>query len=268
MADLLRKPFGTHGKVHEITPASAGWRYVGFSLYRLRPGESAAEATGATEVILVLVEGRARIHAAGQDWGVLGERMNVFERTPPQCLYVPNGQDWSLVAETDCTVAVCAAPGRGNHPARRIGPGGIALTERGRGTNTRYVHNIAMEAEDYCDSLLVTEVFTPAGHWSSYPSHRHDEDDFPRITYLEETYYHRINPAQGFGIQRVYTEDGTLDETMAVQDGDVVLVPRGHHPCGAPYGFEMYYLNVMAGPRRNWRFQPDPAVTWILDRDA
>lgn len=268
MADLLRKPFGTHGKVHEITPASAGWRYVGFSLYRLRPGESAAEATGATEVILVLVEGRARIHAAGQDWGVLGERMNVFERTPPHCLYVPNGQDWSLVAETDCTVAVCAAPGRGNHPARRIGPGGIALTERGRGTNTRYVHNIAMEAEDICDSLLVTEVFTPAGHWSSYPSHRHDEDDFPRITYLEETYYHRINPAQGFGIQRVYTEDGTLDETMAVQDGDVVLVPRGHHPCGAPYGFEMYYLNVMAGPRRNWRFQPDPAVTWILDRDG
>ncbi|MFC5739794.1 5-deoxy-glucuronate isomerase [Sinirhodobacter huangdaonensis] len=268
MADLLRKPFGTHGKVHEITPASAGWRYVGFSLYRLRPGESAAEATGATEVILVLVEGRARIHAAGQDWGVLGERMNVFERTPPHCLYVPNGQDWSLVAETECTVAVCAAPGRGNHPARRIGPGGIALTERGRGTNTRYVHNIAMEAEDICDSLLVTEVFTPAGHWSSYPSHRHDEDDFPRITYLEETYYHRINPAQGFGIQRVYTEDGTLDETMAVQDGDVVLVPRGHHPCGAPYGFEMYYLNVMAGPRRNWRFQPDPAVTWILDRDG
>lgn len=268
MADLLRKPFGTHGKVHEITPASAGWRHVSFSLYRLRPGESAAEATGATEVILVLVEGRARIHAAGQDWGVLGERMNVFERTPPQCLYVPNGQDWSLVAETECTVAVCAAPGRGNHPARRIGPGGIALTERGRGTNTRYVHNIAMEAEDICDSLLVTEVFTPAGHWSSYPSHRHDEDDFPRITYLEETYYHRINPAQGFGIQRVYTEDGTLDETMAVQDGDVVLVPRGHHPCGAPYGFEMYYLNVMAGPRRNWRFQPDPAVTWILDRDG
>ncbi|RBP80682.1 5-deoxyglucuronate isomerase [Rhodobacter sp. 140A] len=268
MADLLRKPFGTHGKVHEITPASAGWRHVGFSLYRLRPGESAAEATGATEVILVMIEGRARIHAAGQDWGVLGERMNVFERTPPQCLYLPNGQDWSLVAETDCTVAVCAAPGRGNHPARRIGPGGIALTERGRGTNTRYVHNIAMEAEDICDSLLVTEVFTPAGHWSSYPSHRHDEDDFPRITYLEETYYHRINPAQGFGIQRVYTEDGTLDETMAVQDGDVVLVPRGHHPCGAPYGFEMYYLNVMAGPRRNWRFQPDPAVTWILDRDG
>jgi 5-deoxy-glucuronate isomerase len=268
MADLLRKPFGTHGKVHEITPQSAGWRYVGFSLYRLRAGESAAEATDSNEAILVMVEGKAQITAAGQDWGVLGERMDVFEKTPPHCLYVPNGENWEAVAETDCTIAVCAAPGKGGHQARRIGPDGITLTQRGKGNNTRYINNIAMEAEDYCDSLLVTEVFTPDGNWSSYPSHRHDEDDFPRITYLEETYYHRLNPAQGFGIQRVYTEDGTLDETMAVSDGDVVLVPRGHHPCGAPYGFEMYYLNVMAGPRRNWRFQPDPAVEWIMERDA
>ena len=268
MPDLLCKPFGTHGKVHEITPARAGWRHVGFSLYRLRPGETAAEATGAREVILVMVEGKAAITAAGRDWGTLGARMNVFEKTPPHCLYLPNGTEWSLLAETDCTVAVCSAPGRGGHAPRRIGPEGITLTERGRGTNTRHINNIAMEAEDYCDSLLVTEVFTPAGHWSSYPSHRHDEDDFPRITYLEETYYHRLNPASGFGVQRVYTEDGTLDECMAVHDGEVVLVPRGHHPCGAPYGFEMYSLNVMAGPRRNWRFLPDPAVKWIIDKDG
>lgn len=268
MADLLLKPFGTYGKVHQITPASAGWRYVGFSLYRLRAGDVVGEATGTNEVILVMVEGKARLTGAGQDWGELGDRLDVFEKTPPHSLYLPNGTDWRAEASTDCTIAVCAAPGRGGHQARRIGPDGITLTERGKGTNTRYINNIAMEAEDYADSLLVTEVFTPAGHWSSYPSHRHDEDDFPRITYLEETYYHRVNPAQGFAIQRVYTEDGTLDETMAISDGDIVLVPRGHHPCGAPYGFEMYYLNVMAGPRRNWRFQADPAVQWIMDRDA
>ena len=268
MAELLCKPFGRHGKVHDITPESARWRYVGFSLYRLRAGGRAAEATGEREVILVMVEGKAALRAAGQDWGVLGDRMDVFEKTPPQCLYLPNGTEWEAVAETDCVIAVCSAPGHGGHAARRIGPDGITLSERGKGTNTRYINNIAMEAEDYCDSLLVTEVFTPAGHWSSYPSHRHDEDDFPRITYLEETYYHRLNPAQGFGLQRVYTEDGTLDESMAVSDGDVVLVPRGHHPCGAPYGFEMYYLNVMAGPLRKWRFQPDPAVAWIMERDA
>ena len=264
MSHLLRKPFGTHGKVHEITAQLAGWRYVGFSLHRLRSGETVAEATGGNEVILVMVEGKAAFTAAGRDWGTLGERMSVFEKTPPHCLYVPNGETWQATAETGCVLAVCAAPGRSGHPARRIGPDGITLTQRGEGANTRFINNIAMENEDYCDSLLVTEVFTPAGNWSSYPSHRHDEDDFPRITYLEETYYHRLNPADGFGLQRVYTDDGTLDETMAVKDGDVVLVPRGHHPCGAPHGFEMYYLNVMAGPLRKWRFVPAPEVENLM----
>ena len=268
MPDLLRRPFGTDGKTHEITPQSAGWRYVGFSEYRLRPGEKAAEITGDREVILVMVEGKASFRAAGQDWGILGERISVFDKLPPHCLYVPNGEEWQAIAETDCVIAVCSAPGMGGHKARRIGPDGITLTQRGKGNNTRYINNIAMENEDYCDSLLVTEVFTPDGNWSSYPSHRHDEDDFPRITYLEETYYHRLNPKDGFGIQRVYTDDFQLNETMAVHDGDVVLVPKGHHPCGAPYGFEMYYLNVMAGPLRKWRFVPAPNVAWILERDA
>ena len=268
MADLLKRPFGNHGKVHEITPQSAGWRYVGFSLYRLRAGETVGEATDDREVILVMVEGKATFEAAGESWGELGERMSVFEKTPPHSLYVPNSESWTATATTECTIAVCSAPGNGGHKARRIGPDGITLTERGKGVNTRYINNIAMENEDYCDSLLVTEVFTPAGHWSSYPSHRHDEDDFPRITYLEETYYHRINPSDGFGIQRVYTDDLQLNETMAVHDGDVVLVPRGHHPCGAPHGFEMYYLNVMAGPLRKWRFVPAPNVEWIMKRDA
>jgi 5-deoxy-glucuronate isomerase len=268
MSPLLRKPFGTHGKVHEITPQTAGWRHVGFSLYRLRAGETAAEATGASEAVLVMVEGKAALQAAGREWGVLGERMSVFERTAPHALYVPNGDEWTAAAVTDCTIAVCTAPGRGGHPPRRIGPDGIVLTARGKGTNTRYINNIAMENEDFCDSLLVTEVFTPAGHWSSYPSHRHDEDDFPRITYLEEAYYHRLNPADGFGVQRVYTDDGSLDETMAVADGDVTLVPRGHHPCGAPYGFELYYLNVMAGPLRKWRFVAAPEVERILREDG
>lgn len=264
MADLLKRPFGTHGKVHQITPADAGWRFVGFSLYRLRAGQTAAEATGANEVILVMVEGKARIDAAGRDWGVLGERMDVFEKIPPHCLYVPNGKDWSAEATTDCVIAVCAAPGKGGHQARRIGPDGITLTPRGEGANLRHINNIAMEAEECCDSLLVTEVFTPAGNWSSYPSHRHDEDDFPRITYLEEIYYHRLNPRDGWALQRVYTDDLSLNETMAVRDGDVVCVPRGHHPCGAPHGFELYYLNVMAGPRRNWRFVPAPEVGHMM----
>jgi 5-deoxy-glucuronate isomerase len=265
---LLRRPLAASGKIHDVTPGNAGWGYVGFGLYRLAPGERASEATGDREVILVLVEGRARLSGAGRDWGEMGDRSSVFERTPPHCLYLPNGTDWEAVATTACTLAVCSAPGRGGHPARRLGPDGIELTPRGRGTNTRHVNNIAMEGRDVADSLLVTEVFTPAGHWSSYPSHRHDEDDFPRMTYLEETYYMRLDPPQGFAVQRVYTEDGSLDETMAVRDHDVTLVPKGHHPCGAPYGYDLYYLNVMAGPLRKWRFQNDPDHDWIAQRDA
>jgi len=267
MMDLLRKPVAENGLVHDVTPHSAGWRYVGFALHRLRAGQVAQGQTGGDEAIVVMVEGLAQVSGAGQDWGVLGERLDVFEKTPPHCLYFPAGQDWQAVAQTDCTIAICTAPAIADFPAARLGPEGIELTPRGQGTNARYVNNIAMEGRDVASSLLVTEVFTPAGHWSSYPPHRHDEDDFPRMTYLEETYYHRLNPTQGFGIQRVYTEDGSLDETMAVKNHDVVLVPRGHHPCGAPYGYEMYYLNVMAGPRRNWRFQNDPDHDWIYQRD-
>lgn len=282
MSELRRRPFGRTGKVHDITPQSAGWRHVGFALYRLRAGETLAEMTGDREVILVMVEGRAALSSAPepggqqggqpgqqggpygpQDWGVLGNRMNVFEKTPPHCLYLPPGQRWQARAETDCTLALCTAPGTGAHPPRRIGPDGITLTQRGSGSNARFINNIAMEAETFCDNLLVTEVFTPGGNWSSYPSHRHDEDDFPRITYLEETYYHRLNPPEAWALQRVYTDDGTLDDCIAVKDGEVVLIPRGHHPCGVPHGFELYYLNVMAGPRRAWRFVPAPEVEGV-----
>ncbi len=267
MVELLRRPVAGVGKVHDITPESAGWGYVGFGLYRLAAGQSAGEATGTREVILVLVEGRARVSAAGRDFGEMGERMSVFERLPPACVYVPDGAAWQVTASSDCVLAVCSAPGKGSHGPAAIGPEGIELTRRGKGTNTRHIHNIAMEDRDVAGSLLVTEVFTPDGNWSSYPPHRHDEDNFPDMTYLEETYYHRLNPAQGFAVQRVFTEDGSLDETMAVSDGDVVLVPRGHHPVGVPYGYESYYLNVMAGPLRKWRFANHPDHDWIYQRD-
>ncbi len=265
---LLRRPTGESGKVHDISPADAGWKYVGFSLYRLGTGDQVEEETVDREAILVLVEGKARIGVAGRDFGVLGHRNDVFEKTPPHCVYVPGQSGWSAMATSACTLAVCTAPTKGGYAPKLIGPSGIELEKRGKGTNTRFINNIAMETRDIADSLLVTEVFTPAGHWSSYPPHRHDEDSFPNMTYLEETYYHRLNPVQGFGVQRVWTEDGSLEVTMAVSNHDVVLVPRGYHPCGAPYGYEMYYLNVMAGPVRKWRFRNHPDHDWIFQRDA
>lgn len=264
MTNLLRRPVGSTGHVHAITPENAGWGHVGFDLYRLKPGAVAEGLLEGREAILVVVEGKVSVTADGTNLGVLGTRMDVFERVPPACVYAPPGASWRAVAETDCTLAVCTAPGKGGYSATLLGPVGIGTETRGEGTNTRYIHPIAMEERDVAESLLVTEVYTPAGHWSSYPPHRHDEDRFPDVTYLEETYYHRLKPSAGFGIQRVYTEDGELNETMAVADHDVVLVPKGHHPCAAPYGYDMYYLNVMAGPLRKWRFKVDPDFEWLM----
>jgi 5-deoxy-glucuronate isomerase len=119
-------------------------------------------------------------------------------------------------------------------------------------------------ADQEADSLLVCEVHTPPGHWSSYPPHKHDTDAPPLESYLEETYYHRIDPPRGFAFQRVYTDDGTLDETMTVHDRDVVLVPKGYHPVGAAHGYQLYYLNVMAGPKRVWKFTTEPAHQWLV----
>ena len=146
---------------------------------------------------------------------------------------------------------------------RVIAPDLLVQETRGKGSNVRHVTNILPEWE-MAENLLVVEVLTPAGNTSSYPPHKHDEDKLPHESALEETYYHRINPPQGFAFQRVYTDDRELDEAMAVEDGDVTLVPKGYHPCAAIHGYELYYLNVMAGPRRTWKFHNAKEHEWLL----
>jgi 5-deoxy-glucuronate isomerase len=263
MSRLLVKPKKGNGLVSHVTPESAGWTYVGFDLHRLRPGETVSAETGGREACLVFVTGKGRAAAAGEDFGLLGGRMSPFEGKP-WSVYVPQGSNWSVTAETDLELAVCSAPGLGGRlPARVIAPDSLGQETRGKGTNTRYVTNILPEGEP-ADSLLVVEVITPGGHTSSYPPHKHDQDNLPVESLLEETYYHRLNPPQGFAFQRVYTDDRLLDEAMAVEDGDVVLVPRGYHPCAACHGYDLYYLNVMAGPKRTWKFHNAREHEWLV----
>ena len=263
MPNLLVKPGGKTGCVTRVTPESAGWTYVGFELNRLKPGESLSAETGDREACLVWVTGRGKAAAGGRDFGSLGGRASPFDGLPA-ALYVPAGSDWSVTAESELELAVCTAPGRrGSRPPRVIRAEDLSRETRGKGTNTRYVTNILPEDQP-ADSLLVVEVITPGGHTSSYPPHKHDEDDLPNELKLEETYYHRFNPPQGFAFQRVYTDDRSLDEAMAVEDGDVTLVPKGYHPCAACHGYDLYYLNVMAGPKRTWKFHNAPEHEWLL----
>jgi 5-deoxy-glucuronate isomerase len=251
------------GTVLEVTPASAGWKHVGFRVVRLAAGESHSGGERDREVCLVIVSGTADIVAGAIHFAGVGTRRSPFDEQPPGAIYVPAGTSYSVTARGPVELAVCSAPGRTRGDARLIGEDEMPVETRGSGTNTRYVRNILPQAKP-ADSLLVVEVITPGGHWSSYPPHKHDTSTPEQETALEETYYHRLNPTQGFAFQRVYTDDRTLDETVCVEDGDVVMVPRGYHPVGAPHGYDLYYLNVMAGPSREWIFRNDPQHDWIV----
>lgn len=263
MANLKARPLAETGRVHHVTPENAGWTYVGFDLFKLAPGGTAAGGQPDREVCLVIVSGKARVTVDGIDLGELGGRMSPFEG-PGYSVYAPAGAKWKVEATTALELAACTAPGKpGSHPVHVIRPGDIETLTRGKGTNTRYPTNILPETAP-ADSLLVVEVITPGGHTSSYPPHRHDEDDLPRQSFLEETYYHRFSKPQGFGFQRVYTDDRTLDETMLIEDGDVVMVPKGYHPVAAVAGYDIYYLNVMAGPTRTWKFYNAPEHEWMI----
>ena len=264
MSKLLVRPNLDGGAVHDITPASAGWSHVGFGLHDLKAGQTFDVEGTEDEICLVLLTGDARIRAGDLDTGMLTGRVSVFDRAAPQAVYIPMRTGWQVEAGSDAELAVCRAPGTGGTlPPRLIGADSMPLETRGTGTNTRHVCNILPETEP-ADSLLVVEVITPAGNWSSYPPHKHDTDNLPEESYLEETYYHRVNPPQGYVLHRVYDDSRELDETMAAEDRTVVMVPRGYHPVGAPHGYESYYLNVMAGPKRVWKFKNDPAHEWML----
>jgi 5-deoxy-glucuronate isomerase len=261
--NLLIKPKKSSQEIVCVTPQSAGWRYVSFSAHQLAAGESLALGDDAKELCAVILTGMVSAETDGLEWKEIGGRKSVFEDAAPYAVYVPPRTKLTITAKTDAELAVAGAPAKGNLPARLIEPATMRLSARGKGANTRYVCDILPQDEP-AESLLVVEVKTPSGNSSSYPPHKHDVDNIPAESLLEETYYHHIDPSQGFVFQRVYSDSRDLDESMAVEDRDVVLVPRGYHPVVVPHGYQSYYFNVMAGPKRVWHFRNDPAHEWIL----
>jgi 5-deoxy-glucuronate isomerase len=238
-----------------VTPESAGWSYVGFEAARA----PLVGATGANELCIVVIAGVCTVRSEHGDWTV-GGRPDPWSGLP-DAVYLPPGTQYAI--DGDAEVGLCSAPAGEGAQARVLPGAAIEVETRGHGAHERTIRPILMDGEA-ADSLLVCEVLTPAGHWSSYPPHKHDREAMPEESLLEETYYHRIRPAHGFALQRVYTADRSLDETVAVRDGDVVLVPRGYHTVSAPPGYALYYLNVMAGPERAWAVANDPDHEWTM----
>lgn len=265
MADLLVNSSETqddNGSLVEVTPESAGWDYVGFEVVRLMPGQNLERATDDKEICVVFLSGKGSVFACESGWTDLGERESPFDG-PPYAVYLPPQTEYTVEAATELELAITSAPAKRGVEARLIRPEDVKVAVRGSGSSEREIRDILM-VDQPAERLLVVEVITPNGHWSSYPPHKHDQDDRPNETYLEETYYYRLRPEKGFAVQKVYTQDRSLDETLTVRDGDTVLVPGGYHTVSAPPGYDLYYLNVMAGPVREWKVKNDPDHEWLL----
>jgi 5-deoxy-glucuronate isomerase len=267
MSELVIHPSAPEadGTILSVTPGSAGWKHVGFEVLALEAGAEASRSTGEREVCVVVISGSVDVRSEHGEWRDLGGRPDPWSGAP-DAVYLPPGDAFSVRGTPGgAELGLCWAPAPAGGVAARVLPGSeIEVERRGHGAQERFVHPILMGDRE-AESLLVCEVLTPAGHWSSYPPHKHDRDDPPRESQLEETYYHRVSPARGFGLQRVYSDDRSLDQTLAFGDRDCVLVPRGYHTVSAPPGYDVYYLNVMAGPTRLWAVANDPDHEWTLE---
>jgi 5-deoxy-glucuronate isomerase len=243
------------GTAIEITRKQAGWRYVHFAVRQIAAGRQWAGRTGASECCLVLLSGQCRV-VIGDRVETLGPRASVFA-SYPHAMYLPPGTSFRIEADLPTELADGRAPStaRKKLEARVIAPKDCGFEIRGGGNATRQIVDI-MPPDFPADRLLVCEVFTPAGNWSSYPPHKHDVDRPPGEVKLEEIYYYRFEHPDGYGIQRLY--DRRDDRAVTVRHGDVMLIRSGYHPFVTAYGYNAYYLNVLAGTRRSMAASDDP----------
>ena len=249
-------PLAPHrtGTAVEITRARAGWRFVHFAVRQIVPGKAWASDTGREECCLVLLSGHCRVAFDGRG-ETLGPRRGVFGGYP-HAIYFPPRTKFRVEADQITELADGRAPSAKKHlVARLIRPEDCGFEIRGGGNATRQIVDI-MPPGFLADRLLVCEVYTPAGNWSSYPPHKHDADNPPNEVKLEEIYYYRFEHPDAYGIQRLY--DRRADRALTVRHGDVMLIRSGYHPFVTAYGYNAYYLNVLAGTRRSMAASDDP----------
>lgn len=240
---------------------SYGFEYLAFNTLKLAAGQSTEGNTADRELGLVLLGGKCSVTSPCGTWENIGRRPNVFAGMP-YALYLPIETGYAISTEHGCDLAFCYAKAEERHPAKLITPDDIEIEIRGAGNATRQINKIIRPEFD-AHRILVVEVYTPSGNWSSYPPHKHDVHNPPGEVDLEEYYYYRIDRPEGFAVQKVYTPDRRIDETLTVHDGDMVLVPEGYHPVAAAHGYNVYYLNLLGGSARSMAASDDPDLTWV-----
>ena len=223
---------------------------------RLDAGAAAQLDVPGEESVLIVQTGRATLSVAAHTWNV--HRDDVFTDRAT-ALYLPPGETLEIRADAPFEAVIFSTPAPDGGAPVLIGPDDVQVNARGRANYSREVHNIFVD-DPHVRRLMVGETFNPPGNWSSFPPHKHDGRDGEPT--LEEVYYYRVDPPQGFGQQMLYTNDGEC-VTHSVRDGDTVLLPYGYHPVSSPPGYRLYYLWGMAGAHRKLALHEDPAHTWI-----
>ena len=240
----------------------AQWDWMSFSVRRLMPGMTWNCSPVAEESVLVILGGQC-----SANWGKgeesIGKRQNVFEGFP-YALYLPSGSQVKIKAETVCEIAECRVPSKAQLEPRLIRPQDVVSSLRGGDNSSRQIVDV-VRPEFPADRLLVVEVYTPGGNWSSYPPHKHDVHNPPVEVDLDEIYYYRIQQPEGFAFQNLYNPQTSRDITLKVRDGDAVLVRDGYHPVVAGPGYDIYYLNFLAGSSRALAAVEDPNHTWLRE---
>ncbi len=257
-----------------VTPAQAGWDYLSFEAYRMSAGEALERHTAEREAALVILGGTLDVESNHGNWHNIGKRARVFDGLP-YALYLPLRTSFRVRARTDAVFAVGYAPCDREFPARLITPADVTTEIRGGDNATRQINNIIPPGFP-CQRLVVVEVYTPAGNWSSYPPHKHDvhrvaPDGTLLEADLEEVYFYQLDRPEGFAIQRVYTDahsplhqaGAPIDAVLAPSHNDLVLVPEGYHPVACPPGYTAYYLNMLAGSAQSLANVDDPRYAWV-----
>ena len=230
-------------------------------MLRLAAGDKKAYRESGKEYALVILGGKCTVSGNGFEFKDAGRRKDVFDGAAT-CIYVPSDNPFTITACTEVQIAVCKSPSDKKFKPAIINPEDVIIKNLGKPGWEREAHFILDERTD-SNMLYIGEAFVKGGQWASYPPHKHDDDNMPTEAETEEIYYYEFKNPNGFGIQKVYTMEGDIDETYTVKSGDFVEIPRGYHPFHAAPGYDNYYLWIMAGKDRGFYMTTDEEHQWL-----
>ncbi|HEX6289779.1 MAG TPA: 5-deoxy-glucuronate isomerase [Herpetosiphonaceae bacterium] len=265
-SNLIVHPTPGSDTIVAVDPATAGWDLLHFQARSLAAQQTLAWNTGDSELALVLLGGVCSVLSNRGEWQGIGRRANVFDGLP-HALYLPRQTELTIAAATDCEIALGWCAAEQDYEPKLITPAEVEVEIRGGDNATRQINNI-ISPGFACQRLVVVEVYTPSGNWSSYPPHKHDvhrTDGAGNVLEadLEEIYFYKFSRPTGYGYQRIYTDDRSTDALLLCRSNDLVLVPHGYHPVVAAPGAHAYYLNILAGSAQSLANSDDPEHAWI-----